>query len=37
MKSILLLFFIVTGFSLLAQKPIPTTESFAIEGKVKKN
>jgi hypothetical protein len=36
MKSILLLFFTVTGFTLLAQKPIPTTESFAIEGKVKK-
>ena len=36
MKSILFLFFIATNFSLIAQKPIPTTENFTIEGKVKK-
>jgi hypothetical protein len=36
MKPILLLVFVVTSFSLLAQKPIPTTENFTIEGKVKK-
>jgi hypothetical protein len=36
MKSVLFLFFIVSSFSLIAQKPIPTTENFTIEGKVKK-
>ena len=38
MKSILVLFFVITVFSASAQKEnIPTTESFSIEGKVKKN
>lgn len=36
MKSILLIFFINTGLLALAQKTIPTTENFTIEGKVKK-
>ena len=36
MKSILFLSLVFTGFSLLAQKPIPSTENFTIEGKVKK-
>jgi hypothetical protein len=38
MKSILVLFFVITVFSASAQKEnIPTTEIFSIEGKVKKN
>lgn len=36
MKPGLLLFFIVMGLSVQAQKTIPTTENFTIEGKVKK-
>lgn len=36
MKSVLLLFFVAISSYVLAQKPIPTTESFTIEGKVKK-
>lgn len=36
MKSFVLLVFITTGLFALGQKPIPTTENFAIEGKVKK-
>jgi hypothetical protein len=35
MKNGLLLFFISISFSLVAQKPIPTTENFTITGKVK--
>jgi len=35
MRSILVLIFTFTSFSLIAQKPIPTTENFSIEGKVK--
>ena len=38
MKSILVLFFVITVFSASAQKEIiPTTENFTIEGKVKKD
>jgi len=38
MKSILVLFFVITGFFVSAQKEnIPTTENFSIEGKVKKS
>ena len=36
MKTMFILFFVVTGSFVLAQKPIPTTENFTIEGKVKK-
>ena len=36
MKSFLLLVFITTSLFVLGQKPIPTTENFTIEGKVKK-
>jgi len=36
MRSILILFFVGMGLMTLAQKPIPTTENFTIEGKVKK-
>lgn len=36
MRSVLLLFFGVIGFNLFAQTPIPTTENFIIEGKIKK-
>ncbi len=36
MRSILVIIFTFTSFSLIAQKPIPTTENFSIEGKVKK-
>ena len=36
MRSVLLLLFAGTGLITLAQKPIPTTENFTIEGKVKK-
>jgi len=38
MKSILVLFFVITSFFVSAQKEnIPTTENFSIEGKVKKS
>ena len=38
MRSILVLFFVITVFSASAQKEnIPTTENFSIEGKVKKS
>ncbi len=36
MKSFLLLGFITTSLFAFGQKPIPTTENFTIEGKVKK-
>ena len=36
MKSFLLLVFITTSLFASGQKPIPTTENFTIEGKVKK-
>lgn len=36
MKSVLVTIFTFTGLSLIAQKPISTTENFSIEGKVKK-
>ena len=36
MKHILILLFVCTVLVVIAQKPIPTTESFSIEGKVKK-
>ena len=36
MKHVLILLFICAGLVVVAQKPIPTTENFSIEGKVKK-
>ena len=37
MRTIMILFLVVTGFSVSAQKEnIPTTENFTVEGKVKK-
>ena len=37
MKSLLLLVFITTSLFAFGQKPIPTTEIFTIEGKLKKS
>ena len=36
MKSLLVIIFTFICYSLIAQKPIPPTENFSIEGKVKK-
>ena len=36
MKHILILLFVCAGLVVIAQNPIPTTEKFSIEGKVKK-
>jgi hypothetical protein len=36
MKHILALLFVCTGLVVIAQKPIPTTQNFSVEGKVKK-
>jgi len=35
-RSFLVIIFTFAGFLLIAQKPIPSTENFSIEGKVKK-